>query len=244
MNIRGQRIVGVLLLGVGLLLAGAMASQLIDSQANDATPDPSATMVIISLPSASDQPAPGSILPSPTLPGPTPSSAHAVTTRFVFDQFSIDLPVVSDQFDSTFPGNVNGYPLCDVAQYLSVFGQPGTPGSTYIYAHAQRGMFWPLLKASRVNNGQQMLGSIIDVYTSANLHYRYKVFEVRRHALDFSIAYEVPPGAQWLIVQTSEGPEGTIPKLQLGASLLDVTPVSAAEAQPQPVPRACPPPAS
>ena len=42
------------------------------------------------------------------------------------------------------PGNSRDYPLCDVAQYWTIYDLPGAPGTTWIYAHAQPGMFLPI----------------------------------------------------------------------------------------------------
>ena len=62
---------------------------------------------------------------------------------------------------------------------------------------------------------------------------------MKRHAVDFSIADEGTPGAEQLILQTSEGPAGTVPKLQVRATLLDVPTRTPETAAPGPRPRAC-----
>src|SRR5262245_48695846 len=66
---------------------------------------------------------------------PTPDPADRVATRVVVTALHIDLPVISQPNPS--------YPSCDVAMYLEDerLGQPGQGKATYIYAHAQKGMF-------------------------------------------------------------------------------------------------------
>ena len=176
---------------------------------------------------------------NPRTPGPVPTpSAGVVATRIRIPSLGIDLPMVSASLD--FPGNVDFYPLCDVAMYLPGFVQPGQEGTTYIYAHAQRGMFAPLLKASEVSDGEGMLGALVEVYTSDNKLHVYEVSRVKRHATDLSLA-EVPPGEHQLVLQTSEGPTGTVPKLQVAARPLSVVDASESEANPEAKPRVCAP---
>lgn len=131
------------------------------------------------------------------------------------------------------------FPPCDVALFHTAFSQPGEEGATYVYAHAQEGMFLPLLEASLRRDGASLIGALVEVYTTDDLLYLYEVVEVKRHALDFSLALEVPPGEQRLVLQTSEGPLGTVPKLQLAAVLINELPADPGEAHPEPRPRAC-----
>jgi len=120
----------------------------------------------VALPLASYQPLPtisvvrlpnGSIKPDPSFP------ADRVATRVVIPKLQIDLPVMLQT------ANYGEFPLCDVALYQPLLGQPGQGRATYIYAHARDGMFLPLLIASLVNNGQRMIGYVVEVYTSAQL---------------------------------------------------------------------------
>ena len=53
------------------------------------------------------------------------------------------------------------------------------------------------------------------------------------------MALNVAPGARQLVLQTSEGPRGTVPKLQVLAVFQDVLPASATDSHPKPHPRAC-----
>jgi len=148
----------------------------------------------------------------------------------------IDLPVIS--------GDVQpppSYPFCDVAAYVTRFSQPYETGVTYISAHAQKGMFLPLLQAERADNAQQLIGREIDVYTSDGGMFVYKVDQVVLHATDYAILDSIPLDQHELILQTSEGPYGTIEKLQVVASLQSQTTVPLADANPEPHPRDCEP---
>ena len=59
------------------------------------------------------------------------------------------------------------------------------------------------------------------------------------HAPDFSLVTDAPPGKEQLILQTSEGPRGTVPKLQVAARPVSIMRATTAEAQPSPQPRVC-----
>lgn len=185
---------------------------------------------------------PGTPLPNPTVaptPRPTVSPnpnpwAHA--SRIRIPSLGIDLPVVAS--DLPVPGNPDFYPLCDVAMYMVGFVQPGESGTTYIYGHAQAGMFAPLLHASYSNNGASMIGSLVEVYTSDNKLHMYEIFLVKRHATDLSIT-RVAPGVHQLVLQTSEGWHGHVPKLQIAARPITVLAASHSAANPTPHPRLC-----
>lgn len=131
------------------------------------------------------------------------------------------------------------YPPCDVALYHTAFGHPGQGTTTYLYAHAREGMFLPLLTASERRDGQELLGALVQVYTSDARVHVYQITRVKRHAVDFSLVDTAPPGTEQLILQTSEGPSGTIPKLQVLAEPLDVREATPGEARPRPRPRPC-----
>jgi hypothetical protein len=203
------------------------------------TPSPSPTVRPTPSPSPTITPAPAP-RPTPTLQ-PTASPAPAdpvVATRIVIASQDIDLPIISR--DKRISGQgPDKYPPCDVAIYHTAFQQPGDPGTTYIYAHARDGMFLPLLLASQHRDGDSLIGSLVQVYTSDDHEYVYQITQVKRHALDFSLALDAPRGSQQLILQTSEGPRGTVPKLQVLAEPVDVLQVSHREATPRAHPRAC-----
>ena len=180
-----------------------------------------------------------SLAPSPS-PTPSPTEPRAIASRVVVASLGIDLPIVSDRLRVR--GNRNNYPLCDVAQYMTVLAQPGEEGTVYIYAHAQRGMFLPMLRASWRNDGAEMIGAIVEVYTTDRKLHLYEIYRVKRHATNLAVAYNLKPGEHRLVLQTSEGPEGVIPKLQVIARPLGVVRTTREEAMPKPRPRPCPPP--
>lgn len=172
-------------------------------------------------------------------PAPPPSAPPSdVPSRVVARELGIDLPVISG--DVVHAGNPPDYPLCDVAQFLTTFPYPGRlRATTWIYGHARDGMFLPLLRASERADGAELIGQTIDVFSTANIRYRYRISTVLRHATDRSAAQGVPPDQGRLIIQTSEGPRGTIPKLQVIASLTATESASPEDAQPPASPRAC-----
>lgn len=171
-----------------------------------------------------------------TLPGGAPLQsgfpADRVATRVVIPRLGIDLPVILQ--DASEVGN---YPLCDVAMYLPFLGQPGQGRATYIHAHAREGMFLPLLIASQNNDGKRLLGSLVQVYTSDNYLFIYSISEVRRHTLDLNEAFAAT--TETLFLQTSEGPAGTVPKLQVLATFVSSDKVDPKEAHPPAHPRLC-----
>lgn len=168
--------------------------------------------------------------PGPTAP-PTPTAAvEAQATRIVIPSLGIDLAVV--------PGATD-YPLCNVAQYLFGFASPGQPGTTYLYGHARAGMFLPLLEQSEIDDGAGMIGALVELYTADLKKHIYQIDIVKRHATDLTLAYELEPGEHRLIMQTSEGPHGTIPKLQVAASPIGIFSATAAAALPTAHPRDC-----
>jgi sortase (surface protein transpeptidase) len=186
----------------------------------ESTPSPAPS----SIASGSVQPS-ASSTPAPTFP------RGRVATRITIPGLKIDLPIVKP------PGGANTYPLCDVAMYIQQLGQPGQGRATYIYAHAREGMFLPLLDASKVNNGQSMLGMLAYVYTSDDQLFVYEIYQVRRHQLDLNRAIKAKTEQLWL--QTSEGPRGTPQKLQVVARPVTNGPVSHAQAHPKPHPVVC-----
>ncbi len=181
---------------------------------------------------------------APTAPLPSPAAAAAqevsldkpsVPVRIQIPAAGIDLPVVSSE--RTVRGNEGDYPLCDVAQYWTIFDLPGAPGTTWIYAHAQPGMFLPLFTISEATNGEGLLGKIVELQTRDGRLLRYRITEVKERAYNRSIAQAGPPSQHRLILQTSTGPPGTVPKLQVAARLIGAR--EATEPAPKAEPRAC-----
>jgi hypothetical protein len=216
--------------GVALVTAGLLSY----TTPVEEPPDDLGSPVIIT--EATPTPTAGpsdSVAPTAT-PAPTPTPpfpAGRVATRVVIPGLDIDLPVVKP------PGGADAYPLCDVAMYIQQLGQPGQGKATYIYAHAREGMFLPLLDASKVNNGESMLGMLVQVYTSDDQLFVYEIYQVRRHQLDLSRALKTKTEQLWL--QTSEGPHGTPQKLQVVARPVTSGPAPHAAAHPKPHPVVC-----
>ena len=148
----------------------------------------------------------------------------------------IDLPIISGDLQP--PPN---YPFCDVAAYVTRFSQPYETGITYISAHAQRGMFAPLLKASENADGAELLGQSVEVYVSDGRRFDYRVERVVRHATDYAVLAELALDQRWLVLQTSEGPYGTVEKLQVVASYQGESTVDLSQANPAAAPRECEP---
>ena len=171
-------------------------------------------------------PAAGQSSAEPTFP------PGRVATRIVIRRLGIDLPVMLQVGDA-----YGVYPLCDVALYQPALGQPGQGRATYIYAHAREGMFLPLFEESERNNGARMLGMTVVVYTSDDWRYLYTISEVRRHTTNLNDALTTTTERLWM--QTSEGPAGTKPKLQVVADFLSAEKTDPASAHPQAHPRIC-----
>lgn len=221
-------------LGVSLIAGGLLTY----TGAVEPSQEPDASEIIVA---ASPTPSPTPSLVLPTLPplgtaAPTPSPtipADRLATRVVIPALKIDLPIVKGP-----PNHV----LCNVAMYAEAPGlvQPGFPGSTYLYGHARKGMFLPLLDASKKNNGKAMLNMIVEVYTSDNMRLTYAISEVRRHVpktTGFADPLSRKTDTLWL--QTSEGPHGTPTVLQLVALPLTSEPADPADANPKPHPVVC-----
>jgi hypothetical protein len=215
--------------GVALLAAGLLSYQ-----------DPPGAVAVAPEPTSAAgpaSPAPGtprpSLLPFPSFVpagSPAPSSGPAstrVATRVVVPALRIDLPVVKP------PNDPNHFPFCDVAEYLPQLSQPGRPGTTYLYAHARVGMFLPILRTADA----EMLGMLVQVYTSDDQVFLYEVTRVLRHQTSLDIAYSAK--AEQLMLQTSEGPRGTVEKTMLVARPLSVGPADPSTANPTPKPVAC-----
>jgi sortase (surface protein transpeptidase) len=149
-------------------------------------------------------------------------------TRVRIPAYDINLPVVRGP---------NGYPYCNVAMYMRTLYQPTEPGVSFIYAHARKGMFLPLLNASKRNDGAAMIGKTVYVYTTQSMRYTYRITKVRRHVRDISSALKITDERLWL--QTSEGPNSSYPKLIVVAERIGSTPVSIDTARPKANPKRC-----
>jgi hypothetical protein len=160
------------------------------------------------------------------LPTLTPDDVRLrVPTRVRIPELGIDLAVVEP------PEDPDHFPFCGVAEFLTTLSRPGQPGSTFIYAHARVGMFLPILLASRVHDGRSMLGMRIEVFTSDDRRFTYEVTEVRRHMTSLESAFLAT--AEQVVLQTSEGPRGTIPKVMLLADPIGQDAADAEAAHPE-----------
>ena len=151
--------------------------------------------------------------------------SQRVPTRVVVRELGIDLPVVRP------PPDPNHYPYCNAAEFLPTLSVPGRPGPTFLYAHARAGMFLPILEASRIADGRAMIGDRVEVYTSDDRVFEYTVTTVQRHVTSLDAAYR--DIAEQLILQTSEGPHGTIPKTMVIAAPNGDEPADHADAHPR-----------
>jgi hypothetical protein len=149
----------------------------------------------------------------------------------VIESLDIDLPVIRPSPDETFP-------LCDVAEFLPSYGLPGLPGVTYLYAHARRGMFLPLLEASRTHGGQAMLRKEIELFSSDRFHRRYQITEIHPRVKDLDVVNDLAGDA--LVLQTSETSRSSGTKLVVVARPIG-TPVLSSDraARPTARPRVC-----
>ena len=179
----------------------------------------------------------GSIRPTEPVRAPTAGTAAAIPkvdaepTRVIVRDLRIDLPVIRAPRDEA-------YPLCDVAEFLPAYGLPGLPGVTYIYAHAQAGMFLSLLEASRNVDGAELLGTNIEVYTADAFRRRYAITEVHRHVRSFDVVNDLR--GDGLVLQTSETDHHTGTKLMIVARPVGAAePVSVTKARPEARPRVC-----
>jgi hypothetical protein len=209
--------------GVTLLAVGLLSYQ---------DPPEAVALVPATPPAATVEPAPSlAPIPSITRPGsPSPAASpltDRVPTRVVVPALGIDLPVVRP------PNDPNHFPYCDVAEYLAQLSRPGQPGTTYVYAHARVGMFLPILRTA----DSAMLGMLVQVYTNDDQLFLYEVTRVLRHQANLDAAYQAKD--EQLMLQTSEGPRGTIGKTMLVARPLSVGRADHAAANPTPHPLVC-----
>jgi hypothetical protein len=225
------RVLPALFTALGVMLVTAGLLTYTDTATAGPPPNEQGTVdVSTASPGASGSVSPSGGPSAPTASGSgaaaSPSSSGKVShvaTRVVVPALDIDLPVVKD------PGV---YPYCNVAMYLKDLGQPGDPGPTYLFAHARKGMFLPLL----VTPAQDMKNMTVDVYTSDDMLFVYEISKVRRHITTLDEAYASKDELLWL--QTSEG-HGIPQKTQVIATPLSSGPAEHAAANPKPHPVNC-----
>lgn len=182
-----------------------------------------------------DAPSP-SPSPSPTVE-PVPRDVRSRPVRIRVASLGVDLPVIS--FDRRVAGSSRGYPACDVASYWTVFDLPGAPGTTWILAHAQEGMFLPLLETANAQGGRSLVGRRIELQLRDGRLLTYRVYRVKERAATTDVRIATAgrrKKEQRLILQTSTG-VGSDPKLQVAARLVKAERTD--EPRPRPKPRAC-----
>lgn len=165
----------------------------------------------------------------------------AAPVRIEVPTLGIDLPVISSK--RNVKGNPAGYPLCDVAQYWTRYDLPGAPGTAWIFAHAQPGMFLPLLTKWQSSGERGLLGTKVKLQLADGRLLTYRIDEVRRRATtNLRIGDIGRPNDHRLILQTSTGPTASDPKLQAAARLVRAERTE--RAAPKAKPRACSQPAT
>ncbi len=172
-------------LGVAFLAAGLLSyTQPVTAEPVAApTPSPTAPADVVATPSPRiTLPPLGSAPP----PSPTLVPADRMVTRVRIAALDIDLPVITS---AAVP--------CDVAlEYIDPhLGAPGEGRATYLYAHAQAGMFLPLLTQSQVSNGSKMKGMVVEVFTNDDQRFLYVITKVLRH-VSATTAFDAPVRGQ------------------------------------------------
>ncbi len=209
--------------GIALLAVGLLSYQL---------PGEASAVSPTSTPATPAATNPG-LLPIPSLspsgsaaPGASPA-APRVATRVAVPALQVDLPVVRP------PDDPNHFPFCNVAEYLPQLSQPGNPGTTYLYAHARTGMFLPLLETA----DRKMLGMLVQVYTDDDQVFIYEITRVLRNQKSLDVAFA--SDEELLMLQTSEGPRGTLGKTIVVARPVSSGPADPKAAHPTPKPVVC-----
>lgn len=215
----------LLALGIGILGTGLVSyTTAAEPSPLDFALDPLQPMPTID-PSLVLPGAAGTAAPDPSFP------PDRVATRIVIPRIGIDLPVVNQ------PDSAGTFPLCDVAMYYASLGQPGSGRATYIYAHAARGMFLPLLAAANQQDGKRLIGATVQVYTSDNKVFLYKIDQIWHNPPNTGPAFADHVGRLWL--QTCEGQDLGAPKLWVIGDFVSVSPASISASHPTPHARVC-----
>ena len=206
--------------GITLVLGGLLTYQ----TAAETLPSPAPTAT-----PAGETPGPGgSPTPFPTIGPAQPTASPSATgtaSRIVIPALKIDMAVVQAP---------QGFPYCNVAQYVKEFSQPGRPGSTVIGAHARAGMFLAIHDAVRVDNGAALLGLLVLVYTNDAHLYLYEIDLVKRMQTNYDVT-ELPAGVtQQLVITTSEDGRDDPHKIMVRAKYLYDTPADPDRANPLP----------
>jgi hypothetical protein len=152
----------------------------------------------------------------------------AKATRIVISTLGINLPIIRGP---------STYPPCRVAMYARSVAQPREPGYTFIYAHARRGMFLPLLSKYKSRGAAGLIGRIVKVYTSDSRVSYYRITSARKTTNSMSGLYTL--ATERLRLQTSTGPSGKYPKLIADAVRYKTIKATYAASHPTPHPIRC-----
>jgi hypothetical protein len=230
-----RRLIGL----VPALLAGAGVFLVVAGLFNYLQPASADPLATPTAPTATASSIPYS-LPPPKSAAPSGSAnvQAAAATRIRVPALGIDLPIIPS------PPNEE-WPLCDVVEIFPLGHAqeaPGLPQAIYLYAHAQAGMFLPLLTASKVGNGAAMIGMYVEVYTDDDQNHVYEISEVLRHGPYNSSLFDRALAAKtdqiWLQTSEDSSPSGT--KLEVVALPIGVLAASHADAHPTGKGRICP----
>jgi sortase (surface protein transpeptidase) len=179
---------GALFLVAGVALVASGLFPRADSVAPLAVPSPIASLP----PSPSGSTAP---TPAPTI-GPIPDGYRIQIARL-----GIDLPIAEgdvqrDVIVQQTPENF--------AFHLPGTAIPGTPGNSYLYAHARRGMFLTLWNAR--------VGDQVVISTPSGAALKFVVTEVHPRVAPEDTSWVQPSGDERLTLQTSTGPNREDPR--------------------------------
>jgi hypothetical protein len=141
--------------------------------------------------------------------------------------------ILTSTIDMAVVRGPSGYPYCNVAMYNGALAQPREPldWATFVYAHARKGMFLPLLTEYQKHGANRLVGMYFYLYTSNNKRHKYRIDGIET-GLDKVMAKTTSAGYDKAWLQTSTGPNYTYPKLFLKATWVSTVTVTSGAAHP------------
>ena len=100
----------------------------------------------------------------------------------------IDLPIIWD--GRKVRGASSGAVPCDVALTWSPFDLPGAPGTSWVLAHAQAGMFLPLLETLNAEGKGALLGRTVELQLRDGRVFTYRTYRVNPRATNVNIGFK------------------------------------------------------
>jgi len=190
---------GVLLLAVGIALvaggglprAGSVAPIAVPSPIASATPGPTASAGATSV-----APTPAATI------GPIPDGYRVLVPRL-----GIDLPIAEGDVERDVV--VQKTPE-NFAFHFPGTAIPGTPGNSYLYAHARQGMFLSLWNAR--------VGDQVSITTPAGSALKFVITEVHPRVPPADTSWLQPTTDERLTLQTSTGPNSGDPRFVVVAA--------------------------